>query len=644
MHDSAHDSLFRQLCFLAVIWLAVSGCGTSNAPAAETGTLDLTDWSFYHNGSIPLDGQWEFYPGQLYTPADFSTDAVHREPVFAEIPGPLVRHQNENSLFARAGFGTYRLRIHIAKTPALALGMKDVWSAYRLWINGNLLLESGRVGTDIHHEQLQYSRQVSAKIPDAVSLEIVVQISSFHASSGGMLQSPVLGPRKQQIRSHYFEWVWRNFVLGALAIMGLYHFLVYLFRRKERSNLLLSIYSWLWALNFAVTTTSVWMPATLFPDIPISFLRRIDHFTFYMSMPVNLYFIRSLFAGVISRRVVKAAFAVFSIVSLISCMLPLQLSEPMVVYMLVFVAPALLIAFAAICRAMVKGRPGARLAFAGYVVLTAMSINDMLLIGRVLNTVELVFIGIFLFMLLQSMALSKRFSTAFSAVEQLSVQQKKHLCIAAELEQRRLSEAEAKWNARFQQQEKLRFQFAPHFLFNTLNSIRASIIDDPTTAREMLTTLAELNRITIANRTRTAVTVAEELQMVRLYLTLEQARYGDYLTSTFHVSPETENLSIPCFLLQPLVENAIKHGKQTCPDELQVAITICLEDRDLILCVSNSGKWISPEIPSPGPSTGFGLNHLRERLKFWDGAVTQYEKNGWNYVEIRIAVQPACGD
>ena len=634
---------FRCLLFL-LPGLIPLGCGQSDAPVATAGVMDLSNWSFADNQRLSLNGQWEFYPGHFYAPADFVSGNVPHTAVFCDVPGSFTANSRITSALGQTGFGTYRLKIHINEPMPLTLKMGDTWSAYRLWVNGRFFLASGHPGIDAKSEAFRYGRGIVPELPNDDSLEIVIQISNFHASTGGLLQAPVLGEKKTLVQSHQFEWVWRNFILGGLTIMGFYHFMIFLFRRKERSHLLLGIYGWLWTINFAVTTTSVWMLPTVFPDIPLSLLRRIDHVSFYISMPVNIHLVGSLFPGEIRKHISRLAFPVFIAASIVSCVLPLHRAENMVVYMLVIIIPFLFTAFFAVCKAMFNRRPGARLAFAGYIVLTAMAVNDMLLISRMINTVELIFIGIFLFMLLQSTAVSIRFSKAFSAVERLSAQQANHLRMAAELEERRLSESEAKWNVKLQVQEKLRFQFAPHFLFNALNSIRASIIDDPNAAREMLTSLSELNRIAVKNRTRTSVTVSEELQMAHLYLELEKARYGDYLSVAFNVSPASTKCRIPCFILQPLVENAIKHGKRTSPEQLQIDVAIYQRDENLFVAVSNSGRWLSPDETSTDSSVGFGLNHLQERLKFLNGTLTSCEQNNQVRIEARIPLSAVSCD
>ena len=629
-------SALSRFILAMVLLVGVAGCRASDVPEARAGFLDLTGWSFVQNEAISLEGEWDFFPGQLFKPEDFLAGTGKVTPVFVDVPGPFIAEEGEAPLFGGSGYGTYRLLIKMDESSALALRMGDTWSAYRLWINGKLMLESGRPGRDSQSEKFRYGRYLVPDLPSDKRLAILIQVSNFHASSGGLLQAPELGLEESIVQSHHFEWAWRNFMLGGVAIMGFYHLMIFLFRRKERSHLLLGLYSWLWGINFTVTTSAVWMLLTIFPDAPLSLLRRVDHVTFYLSMPVNFYLVRSLFPSEFPLPIVKTAFAVFVIASIVSLMMPLHQAEILVVYMLVIIAPFLFIAFSAVCKAAINRLPGAQLAFAGYIVLTAMAVNDMLLIIRIVQTVEMVFIGIFFFMLLQSMAVSKRFSRAFSAVEQLSVQQERNLSIADELEKRRLSESEAKWNARFQQQEKLRFQFGPHFLFNALNSIRASILDTPMAARDMLTSLAELNRVAIANRTKTAVTVAEELEMTRLYLELEQARYGDYLSASFNVSTNVAHLEIPCFILQPLVENAIKYGRHTSPDKLEVMIELFPEANNLVVRVSNSGRWILPEEMDISPSTGFGLNHLKERLKFVGGTISHCEADNHVYVKISL--------
>ncbi|HWW71081.1 MAG TPA: histidine kinase, partial [Duganella sp.] len=106
----------------------------------------------------------------------------------------------------------------------------------------------------------------------------------------------------------------------------------------------------------------------------------------------------------------------------------------------------------------------------------------------------------------------------------------------------------------------LRMQLDPHFLFNSLNGISAYVEHEPKLARKMIEHLGDLLRLSLATRNRQEITLAEEMAFLDHYLALHRMRFEDRLSVTVDVAPDVEQACIPSLLLQPLVENAIKHG------------------------------------------------------------------------------------
>jgi len=163
------------------------------------------------------------------------------------------------------------------------------------------------------------------------------------------------------------------------------------------------------------------------------------------------------------------------------------------------------------------------------------------------------------------------------------------------------------------QLQALSAQIRPHFLFNTLHTIgqlwRSGRGEEADT---MLDHLGALFQSVRASTDRPEIPLAEEVAMVRDYLAIEQARFPDRLSLDISVTPEAEVCSVPPLLLQPLVENAIRHGVSASPDAGRVAVRARVEEPDLILEVEDDGPGL--EHPSPSPGSGTGLANTRERL------------------------------
>ena len=156
----------------------------------------------------------------------------------------------------------------------------------------------------------------------------------------------------------------------------------------------------------------------------------------------------------------------------------------------------------------------------------------------------------------------------------------------------------------------LRMQVNPHFLFNTLNSISAMVTQEPQGAREMIAGLSELFRATLEQGERSLHPLKNELDMVRQYLAIEQVRFGDRLTVQETVAPGLEEAAVPVLLLQPLLENAVKHGVSAHRGPARVGLALSGQDGRLRCRVENS----LGEGGSPSAGAGTGLANLRRRL------------------------------
>lgn len=157
---------------------------------------------------------------------------------------------------------------------------------------------------------------------------------------------------------------------------------------------------------------------------------------------------------------------------------------------------------------------------------------------------------------------------------------------------------------------QLRQQLQPHFLFNSLNSINALIGRNPEKARKMVLQLSEFLRGTIRKDEKKWISVSEEMEYLQLFLNIEKIRFGERLKVDLKVDEEVERLDIPPLLIQPLLENAVKHGLNGSTGEVTVEMSLRKAESYLEVMLSN------PYDPSVGHSRGlgFGLDAVTRRL------------------------------
>ena len=161
----------------------------------------------------------------------------------------------------------------------------------------------------------------------------------------------------------------------------------------------------------------------------------------------------------------------------------------------------------------------------------------------------------------------------------------------------------------------LRYQLNPHFLFNTLNSISTLVLLKQTErANTMLSRLSSFLRYTLVNDAVGQVTLAEEVETLKLYLEIEKMRFEDRLRPSFDVDPAAEKARLPSLLLQPLVENAIKYAVTPREEGADIAVSARLAGSHVRITVSDTGPGLNDPSTAGMQSTGVGLANIRDRL------------------------------
>jgi two-component system sensor histidine kinase AlgZ len=194
------------------------------------------------------------------------------------------------------------------------------------------------------------------------------------------------------------------------------------------------------------------------------------------------------------------------------------------------------------------------------------------------------------------------------------------------------------------QMRALRYQLQPHFLFNTLNGISTLVLDNqPRIATQMIARLADLLRRTLESPDTHQVSLKEEIAVTKEYLALEKVRFGPRLIVSFEIDPKTQEAMVPRFLLQPLVENAIRHGIAKRPDGGNLVLRSDTFGGRLRVRIENDGaEDDSPVLRriTAAPHRGVGLTNTRARLQQMYGYEATLETYGTanGTYEVRISM------
>jgi two-component system, LytTR family, sensor kinase len=190
------------------------------------------------------------------------------------------------------------------------------------------------------------------------------------------------------------------------------------------------------------------------------------------------------------------------------------------------------------------------------------------------------------------------------------------------------------------QLENLRLQLQPHFLFNTLNTISSLMYEDVRAADAMLSQLSELLRLTLRVSRTHEIRLADELQIAGVYLDLMQKRYENKLHVRYAIDPALNDSLVPQLILQPLLENSLRHGMKPGDIGMDISIAAHRENGTLIVKVSDTGVGLGAQNSATVFGRGVGLSNIRDRLAQLYGASQEFHIDnravGGTEVTVRV--------
>ena len=184
----------------------------------------------------------------------------------------------------------------------------------------------------------------------------------------------------------------------------------------------------------------------------------------------------------------------------------------------------------------------------------------------------------------------------------------------------------------------LRSQINPHFLFNCLNSISSLTITDPEKAREMVIKLSDFMRYALSKKDEQPVSLRSELENLRLYLDIEKVRFGERLSIEENIEEKCLDTKIPVMLLQPLIENAVKHGVYESTESVRISTRTKIIDNHVTISITNNFDTSAPS----KRGTGTGLMNVSRRLELFYGnnaSISTLNEKGFYTVTISLPVE-----
>lgn len=386
----------------------------------KDGVLNLQGWRPEQDGFLSLSGEWDFYWERFVTFQELEA-GIPAPDVTAGVPQVWNNYEINGEKLPGFGYGTYLLRVENAPAgAALALRVPTFSTAYELYIDDRLVSSNGRAGMDKRHSAPGYMPCVVEFVPETESFTLIFHVSNFTYARGGMWYAVNLGTAGQIMDMDQTIADKDMFLFGALSVMAFYYLIIYLLRREDKS----SLYYVFMCLIFAGRTIIYgdFLVYRLLPFISFRALIAADYITLCWFSICAAYMIGELFPEENSRRIRRAFLLYGTAMTLLFVLTPISFYTSLVYPVQ---AAALLIgaySIATLAVAFLRGKKDAWFVLTGALVVIICAGHDVLYQNNIIisNVGELVPIGLFILLLLQSVILSRRFSQAFRDVHKLS--------------------------------------------------------------------------------------------------------------------------------------------------------------------------------------------------------------------------------
>lgn len=571
---------------------------------SNNGRADLSGIDFSQNKLVSLKGQWEFYWNRLLLPEDFNSGQSPQMDSFMKVPG--IWSNNADTHYTRQGIATYRLSLFYPsalKNPALRI--QNVANAYRLYVNGQLTAEVGSA-LDNKDNFKNDDKVIIIDLPkDTQKIDLVFQVSNLNCATGGLRTAPLFGSKQTLEQQRMLTLILQMLFIGGVLIFGIYYFFLFILQPKNKTALFFAIFCFLTFLR-----SLIWgeMPLTIFlPNLSLDLRMYMNYYTGYNYVAILILFVYSLYPLEFNKKIMGIILLpsfVFDI------FLTIKSPEFMTFYtnhLYILLLLQILYLLSVLIKSVLRKRDNAILMFVAICVLIwtiGEDIIDFIWVGSI-NLSYMFLFGNFVVILAMS----------YIQARQQSMNHKKLILYNEKLvEADRLKDQIMATEMSF-----LQAQIKPHFLYNALSAIANVCEKDGREAGQLIIDLAIYLRGSLEfNNLDKMVTIEKELEFVDTYFHIEQARFGQKIQLQKVIEIPLD-IQIPVLILQPLVENAVRHGISKKLNGGVVTVRMKQSGDNVCIEIEDDGAGISPEklatlLSGSGRDQGVGLLNIHNRL------------------------------
>ena len=611
----------------ALMLFALASMVTPRSVTVSNGRADLSTVDFGRDKLIALNGQWEFYWNKLLLPEDFIPGAMPEMDSFMKVPG--VWSADKATHYDRQGVATYRLTLtYPSSLQDPALRVQNVANAFKLYVNGQLMTEAGNM-TGKKADYRSDDDILIIDLPkDSQSIELVFQVANLNFATGGLRAAPVFGSMQVLEQQRMLILILQMVFIGGVFIFGVHYFFLFLLQTKNKTALFFAIFCLVSALR-----SLVWgeRPLTIFfLHAPLGLNMYLNYFTGYNLVALVILFVRSIYPSDYKKVITGLVLLPSLVFDTLLLIKGPAFATFLTNYLYVFLLLQMLYLIVMQMITVLRCRDNAVLMFIAVCVLTWAVNEDILnflVIGSIYLTCMFLF-GNFAFILTMSYIQAK---------QQATTHKKLILYNEKLLEADRLKDQIMATEMSF-----LQAQIKPHFLYNALSAIANVCEKDGKAAGELIIDLAVYLRGSLEfNNLDKMTTIEKELEFVDTYFHIEQARFGHKIQLQKEVDIPLD-MQIPVLILQPLVENAVRHGISKKREGGTVTVRMTQKDETVDIEIEDNGVGISDEklktlLRESDTTKSVGLINIHSRLlKLYGSGLSISSESGRTCVKLSI--------
>jgi len=395
---------------LILIFLPIMSIyGSTIFPKAEKGIIDL---SFMQRSRVlvPLDGEWGFHWKNLLI------EIPAKEQSWINVPGNWAA----TDVYPVSGYATYTLRLKgLVPGTMYEFYIPESISAYRMFLGGSEIASNGTVGMDRMTSRPSFRPETVLFKAESSSYELILQVSNFHYRKSGIWRSFYIGHPHELTSYRLRKIILETFLIGLITFVSISHLSLYFFRNEEKPELFFGLICLIFL--FRLLTTGEQLLTYFIPHFPWEMARRMEFLPFSGASGLMVFYFRSLYPIEFNIKYLKIYLIGASLFMFIFLILPVRISNNFIPLGELYLFAGIIYCLVITLRAFKAKRNGALLILVSVGIVFISVLNDILYSNQIIQSIYMAPLGFVVFIITQSLMLSRRFSYSFRTIENLTV-------------------------------------------------------------------------------------------------------------------------------------------------------------------------------------------------------------------------------